>query len=29
MDKAYDSNKLSQAKYCLRKAIKPPNKLDV
>ena len=27
MDKAQDSNKPSQAKYCLRKTIKPPNKL--
>ena len=29
MDKAQDSNKPSQTKYCLRKTIKPPNKLDL
>ena len=28
-DKAQDSNKPSQAKYCLRKTIKPPNRLDL
>ena len=29
MDKAHESNKPSQAKYCLRQTIKPPDKLDL